>query len=563
MSWRRRAAMLLAVPLAAVLVFWFFVVDRLIVREVEHRGSEAVGAVVDLDVADLSAFPLGIELSGLRITNPSSPMQNALDVRRIAGRIDAGALLRGMLVVDALDIEGVRFGTPRATSGAIGEPGGAASGVAGFRIPSFELPSIDEVLAGEELESLALIESLRADLDSLEQRWRARLDALPDEEAFADYEKRIEQVLDDDDPLAGAQALVELRDQVKRDVRTIRDAARALESELPAVRRRIREARDAPAADLRRLRDRYGLSPAGMSNLSRRLFGEPVEQILQQVLRWSEPFNAALGGEQAGPGEVDPPGGGLQGFLIRVARVSVDLERGGIQGVVENITGDQSTFGQPMTFAFESQALPGLEELTVTGTFDRVRPEAPADSISFRLAGYDATGATLSQSSEWPIRVGRGWADVDATLKLTAGGAIDASARLHLRNAELEAPFRGDSPLAAPMADAVEAIRELDVRVTARGTRSDYELEIESNVDRALSDAVGGMLRQQSARFERELGERIRERAGKFLAELERSERALEDVSGLLGERQDLGKRVLEVKPHELKRQLKKLGLPF
>jgi uncharacterized protein (TIGR03545 family) len=300
-----------------------------------------------------------------------------------------------------------------------------------------------------------------------------------------------------------------------------------------------------------------------MSNLSRRLFGEPVEQILQQVLRWSESFSAALGGEQAGRGEDDPPGGGLQGFLIRVVRVSVDLERGGIQGVVENVTGDQPTFGQPMTFAFESQALPGLEELAVTGTFDHVRPEAPADSISFRLVGYDATGATLSQSSEWPIRVRRGRADVEATVKLTAGGAIDASARLRLRGAELEAPFRGDSPLAAPMADAVEAIRELDVRVTARGTRSDYELEIESNVDRALSDAVGGMLRQQSARFVRELDERIRERAGKSLAELERSERALEDVSGLLGERQDLGQRVLEVKPRELKRQLKKLGLPF
>jgi hypothetical protein len=71
------------------------------------------------------------------------------------------------------------------------------------------------------------------------------------------------------------------------------------------------------------------------------------------------------------------------------------------------------------------------------------------------------------------------------------------------------------------------------------------------------------MLRQQSARFERELDERIRERAGKSLAELERSERALEDVSGLLGERQDLGQQLLEVKPRELKRQLKKLGLPF
>ncbi len=555
--------MVLAVLVAAVLVFWFFVVDRLIVREVEFRGSEAVRAVVDLDAADLSLLPLGIELVGLRVTNPSSPMQNALDVRRIAGRIDAGALMRGMLVVDALEIEGVRFGTPRSVSGALDESDGTPAGVGSFRLPSFELPSVDEVLAAEKLESLAQIESLRADLDSLEQRWRTRLDALPDKESFAAYEKRIEQVLDKGNPLAQAKALAELREQLKRDVRSVREAARDLESELATVQGRIRQARDAPAADLRRLRERYGLSATGVKNLSGRLFGEPVEQILQQALRFSEPLRTALGGEPAESEEVDSEGGSLQGFLIRVARVSLEFERGGIQGVVENITGDPAAFGQPTTFAFESQALPGLEGLSLTGSFDHVRPDAPLDSISFELVGYDAAGATLSESPEWPIRVARGSADVNATLTLAAAGVIDVRARLRLRGAQLVAPFRADSPLAEPMADAIEAIRELDVRVTARGTLSDYELKIESNADRTLSDAVGGMLRQQSARFERELGSRIRERTGQSLAKLERSERSLEGLSGLLGEREDLGRQVLEVKPKELKRQLRKLGLPF
>ena len=572
-SWRRRSAMVLVLLMVALGAFWLFVVDWLIVREVERRGSEAVGAVVELDVADLSAFPPGIELTGLRITNPTSPMQNALEVRRIAGYINGTALLRGMLVVEELDVEGVRFGTPRASSGALsgasrgGIGAGARDAVAvaagGFQVPSFEIPKVDDVLAAEELSSVLQIESARAELDSIERRWREQLEALPDQEAFASYEKQLRQVLDDDDLLAGAQGLRELRKQLKRDVGAVRQAAKDLEVDLAAIQLRVREAREAPLADLRRLRDRYGLSAQGAANLSRRLFGEPIDQILQQAVRWSEVFAASLAGDSPESGEVDEQGGALRGFRIRVARISVELERGGIHGVVENITGDPGALDRPLTFAFESDALPGLESLSLTGVLDHRRPEAPADSLVLQLVGYDARGATLSYSPEWPIRVASGLADADATLKLGAAGAMDASARLLLRNAQLAAPFRGDSPLAAPMAAAVEAITELDVRVSVRGTRADYRLEIESNADRALSDAVGGLLRRQTTLFEQELGKRIQAQASGALAELEQSEQLLEEIAGLFGEREGLGLQALDVKPRKLRRQLQKLGLPF
>ena len=230
---------------------------------------------------------------------------------------------------------------------------------------------------------------------------------------------------------------------------------------------------------------------------------------------------------------------------------------------MENITSDPPALGRPTTFAFESTTLPGLESLSLTGVVDHVRPEAPADSLSLRLVGYDAGGATLSHSLDWPIRVASGRADAEVAVKLGAAGALAASARLRLHDAKLAAPFRGDSPLVAPMADPVEAMRELDVRVSALGTRSDYRLEIESNADRTLSNAVGGMLRRQATRFEQELAKRIHDRASGPLAELAQSEQALARVAGRIGERESLGERAMGVKPQQLKRQLEKLGLGF
>ena len=68
-------------------------------------------------------------------------MTNAVEVRRIAGYLDAMALLGGRVIVDLLAIEGVRFGTERASSGAVAGAESPAAPELGVDVGSFELPS--------------------------------------------------------------------------------------------------------------------------------------------------------------------------------------------------------------------------------------------------------------------------------------------------------------------------------------------------------------------------------------------------------------------------------------
>ena len=102
-----------------IALFWFVVVDWLVEMVIETQGTKAVGARVDVAAADLSLFPAGIEVTGLQVTNPDSPMRNALDVQRIYSNIELKPLISRKVIIDNLRVEGIQIDTPRKTSGAV------------------------------------------------------------------------------------------------------------------------------------------------------------------------------------------------------------------------------------------------------------------------------------------------------------------------------------------------------------------------------------------------------------------------------------------------------------
>ena len=261
---------------------WSLMVDTLAEWTIERTGTAIVGARVDLGAADVTLFPVGIELLALAVTDPDHPMRNAVEVRRIAGLVAGLQLLRRKVIIDELAVEGVRFGTARADSGAVEDRetlGGMVGDAAGrlaeaIELPSFELPDPKALLEGEALESLALIESLRAEAQEEMKRWQQKLDALPDQETFDDYQRRIQQARQGG-PLGVAKLveIAELAADLNKEIAVLREAASGLDEDLKRLQDRATQTLEARQRDIQRLRDRYGLSPQGLANLSGRLVG--------------------------------------------------------------------------------------------------------------------------------------------------------------------------------------------------------------------------------------------------------------------------------------------------
>ncbi|MCH7616157.1 MAG: AsmA family protein [Nitrospinae bacterium] len=107
------------VLVAAIGLLWLLVVDGLVKAKIEEEGTAAVGAKVELDAADLTLFPTGLTLTRLQVTNPDEPMTNLVEIARLTMNLDGLQLLGRKVIIDEMQVDGVQFGTARATSGAI------------------------------------------------------------------------------------------------------------------------------------------------------------------------------------------------------------------------------------------------------------------------------------------------------------------------------------------------------------------------------------------------------------------------------------------------------------
>ena len=119
---RWKAVVPLVIVLVILVVGWVLFADRIVRKTVEFVGTELVGARVDLASADIRLLKGNVTLKGLQVTNPDKPMTNLVQMDEIVAQVSLRPLLEKKTVLDTVAVRGVRFGTPRKTSGALAHP---------------------------------------------------------------------------------------------------------------------------------------------------------------------------------------------------------------------------------------------------------------------------------------------------------------------------------------------------------------------------------------------------------------------------------------------------------
>jgi uncharacterized protein (TIGR03545 family) len=224
-----------AAILILLLAFWFLLVDALVKWQIEKNGTQMVGARVELAGANLSLFPAGLTLTRLQVTNPDEPMKNAVEIARISCKIDGLNLLRRKIIIEEMSMEGVRLGTARTHSGALPRaPERKPSPkrelkIPSFGIPSFELPSVEKILQKEELKSLKLLESFRANASGEKENWQKRLAELPDQKKIEEYKSRVEKLKSVSERgvggiVGGASEVMDLQKEIQKDLDRLQNA---------------------------------------------------------------------------------------------------------------------------------------------------------------------------------------------------------------------------------------------------------------------------------------------------------------------------------------------------
>lgn len=573
--WVRWGGLAVFVVLVAVVAgFWFLLVDGIVERVIEDQGSRLVGAKVELDAADLSLIPAGLTLTGLQITSPEEPMTNAVEIARLAANLDGFNLLRRKVIVEELTAEGVRLGTPRETSGAIAvrveeEGAGESAGGPGvsFTMPSFEIPDVKQILANEELETLKLVNELKAEVEGARETWDQRLKELPGKETFDRYGARIEKLKGATKggvagALGGLGEIQSIKDDVQKDIAALKDARATLEEKLDSLKARLDRVKKAPQADLRRLQEKYSLSPQGLANLSETLLGQVIGHWARQGAAWYGRLKPLLerakqaGAAGGGPEVVKPLRAGgvdvrykeaepLPEFLIRRARVSLQLDAGDIAGDIENVTPDQDVLGKPMTFAFSGEKLKGLQSVSLRGVMDHIDPVRPSDRVNLQAVGYRIQDLQVSEQASWPVTVKKGLADLKVRAGIQ-GEALNANIRGDLSSLDIAAGSPDEANrLTKALSSAMSGVSALDVEAEVVGTLQDYDVRIRSGLDKILQQAAGRLVQDLSADLKKDLSAAISDKVDGPLKDLTQTLGGLEAINGDLAKRLTQGNDVL------------------
>jgi uncharacterized protein (TIGR03545 family) len=475
-------------------------------------------------------------------------MENTIQVGRIAFNMDPGALLRSKLLVKEMAVEGMAFNTPRKSSGAIKRASaekGRDSENGGFRMPSLKVPPVSEILAQEELPSVKLSGDLKERAAAADSSVKDSLSSLPDRAKAAEYKKRLDTLLTGDKI---SKARLDEAKNLQNEIRTERDKVKAAQenvsSSLEALRTQLKEAKGAVGQDVTRLKNKYALTPAGLANVTRLLFGEKAGVWADRGVQAIKLLSYLPSGSKKDPAKVRPPRGKgvdvplkdrmpLPELWVQRAALSLTIPAGDLAGEATDLTSDQPLIGKTTTFRVSGDNLPSGVSVKADGVLDHTDTAAPRDEYKITYGGWKVSDVALSESENFPVslRQGEGAFTGDVVVK---GEALEGTVRINLSSVVIDTGGSGDSSLARAMRTALAGVGEFSINADVSGTLDDPRLRLSSDLDRILKDAVGQAAREEGARLEAGLRKAIEEKTGPALADAQKSLKSLETAKAEL-----------------------------
>ncbi len=525
---------------------FYFLAGTLLKAAIEYAGTEMVGAKVELDYANLTVSPLGFSLHNLQVTSPEDPMVNALHVGRINLDMDGLALLRRNVIIDEMNVEKVRFNTKRTRSGKMVEKqkSNLDSGESfDFSVSSIELPDVNDILAREALESDRLAGEAQLNMDKSQQKWDKKLNELPDKEALDAYGRTLNAIkpvktgdkLKDLKALSNAiDDLKKVRVNIKSDIDQLSGVGEELKQDLGLMNDNFKAVLNASSKDFANLKQKYSLSSSGVSNISRLLFGETAMYWTGITLDWYERISPvllkAMDSEKEGEKQVFRYKGldikfkeqtPLPDFLIKSTRVSFELESGNLNGEVKDITSEQEILGRPTRFLFNNDNAQNASKVKISGNFDHTKSGNSIDTVELSLSNYTVRNVIVSKNKSFPLALSSAVMNVTLNGELKQG-VLNANMQSHFKSANFEQSWdKSPGKLVKTIGESLLGVNTFKVNADLTGTLKDNDINISSDLDDVVKNALGQQFKQKTQKFEKQLKERVEQKTKEQVAKLE------------------------------------------
>ena len=505
---------------------WFFL-DNWIHYAIESSGEDLLGAKVELDQVKTTLSPLGIELINLQVADPEEAFQNIVQIGIIRTHLDPLYLLMGQMIFDEAEMLDVEFATERKTSGILPAANKKKDETEEKSIvdealeeAGIEPPSVDSILEKEKLTTQTKAEAIDALYQQCERIAKEAEDTIPNKMQLKQYEDRLKEIVEGkiksvEDFKQRKQNLKKLKTEIRSVKKQIEDSKDKLQACRRDFNKEIKALRIAPKEDLKRLKDKYQFSDQGASNFARLLFGDSAEKWLSDALSWYEKLAPVLLESDADEEVVErkvgrnihyPGVNALPDFLIRRSKVSINLPSGKFVAELNDITHQQDILGRPLRLIMKGEELKDFNSFLLKAQFDRRIAGESKDSLQLDIEGLQVSDMQLFSIKGNDIRL----AEAQAVMKAEAvyyQGKLQLLNQIDFTNARFTGG--GDKGIGKQLGLALANIKTFNLKASVNGPIDDLDIDLKSNLDKKIGDAISVRMKQKQKDFEEKLERKI------------------------------------------------------
>ena len=538
-NWLRSWGVALFTVLALV---WMLSVDWLVKRAIVTYGTEFNGAQVELESAGLSLWPAGLELINLQITDAYNPMFNSFEASKISATLDSALLLRRQVIVEQLDVIGVRMNSPRVRSGATNDQPIATNVDFDFGglIPDLSLPDMDRLVAEAQQQVSAEIAEIEREIDDIEERWRSNIEQVPSKDKVAKYRARWDKLSNASfmEKMLGAK---ELKGDISDDLKLIKSFNQQLKSDRSLISAQIARAKGLPNAQIDRTMQAVGLTTENIAFV-RAITGDQVDQWVSRAKAFNESLsNDAV--EQApsrGHGRwvtfaEDNP---LPQVLIRRGQFNGALQLAAsnmaVDGKFSNIAYPLEGYSQPAAVVINATD-DGNASLLFEANIDHRQADF-SDDFNLEVMNLPIQDVSLSAGVENSLLLEA------ASLNFIASGRAVPDKVLANVVATLSDPrLTADAGLATKseyfLAETLNTLDSVDLQVNVSGVLENPVVNIASNLDKILTAGLKSQISAQTIKFKQQFTDQLGEQTSGQLGALSAKGDFLKDIQALLNDR--------------------------
>lgn len=497
--------------LLLIWAFFFFAFDPLLKWSLIKGLEKGVGAKAEIARVRTSFIHPSLYIAGVTVGDPKSEFANLAEFSELKFNIAGKPLLEKKLIIDEASLAGLKFGTPRKTSGklsAVKEEPSAAIKELKDASRAMALDRYDDIKAGaakdlevsaDSLGSIKVYEELgkkfEADYAALAEKadfkeYQARIDAIKDRYEKADKQK---DILKKGKEFARIEKEVrKLSEDFKKDRRFVEETAESLKDGLKA-------ADEARKKDLAAIMAKMKMPSLDAVSLARMLAGPAATGKIETVLKWLTlarkymPDNSRkkilAAGAKRGRVVSFPKSEAYPALLIKKLAVSGELGLDApldYSGTVEGITTEPGVYGKPMTASIQGRK--AGRALDFSARVDNTGETLKAGSI-VKYSGIAVAGLKFGSADSIGVEISGGTGDINASIMLE-GEKLNGNAAYRISGAKLkpETAAIKFAPLRTAVTGTLAGVNSVSMDISAGGTIKDPSISLKTD----LADKLNG-----------------------------------------------------------------------